>query len=1063
MKKTFKKTIAAAMALLIVAGAAPFEPGTFSFIPKPSVTAEAANGVEFNETTGVLTLSGSFSSSEVQKYAKNENVKTVIADSSAVFPSYCFNLFQNFYCTSIDISQADTSKLIDMSGLFKGCKNATSIKISGCDLKKVKTFKSLFSGCSALETVDFTGCSTSSALTTVNSMFSGCSALTAVKSLNALTTTGVTDFNGMFSSCASLPSIDLSELNTENALSMDAMFSGCNSFASIDLRYINSSNVTSMQSMFSYCTGLTYLDLTGLNTAKVTNMSSMFSGCDALTSIKFPSNFDTSKVENMSSMFYNCKALASVDLSMFNTSNVTRMDYMFENCYKLADIDLSNFDTSKVVTMSQMFNSCYALTDLDLSSFDTYNVTDMMHMFNSCSKLTSLKVPFDTHNVKNMAYMFQGCSSITSLDLSTFDTSNVTDMRYMFEYCKSLTNVTFGTRFDTRKVTNMSYMFYYCWKLKTLDLSRFDTKNVSKMDHMFAVCDNLRTVYASELWSNEAALGPNGNSTQMFGGCRFLTGGSGFAHDSKKIDCNYANFGEEGYFTKGTANFPIKVGGERVTTDNRENIYSNGPDHVYYDYDSNTLYIPCDVEVPVSDGNAELIYAEDSLNICFSSGDGQRTVTASGETGSKTLMNINCNYRTINITGHDAVIPEDNSTNLDAVGWDISITGKNNTVDINSFTSFSSGRLASLSGDDSGNKLSFTDMEADIAGDVYGFDGGLTFNGCAVAAPLNATVSGGSILKDGSPASDVRIRKDTACYGVLSTASVVFGGALGLNYKVKLSDTLKDSDAVYALMTVNGREKKICVKDLTPDSSGFYTFTCPVYSTEMRDDICFTLYYGDNKTELLTSKGKTADNGEFHYSVADYLTAVTQLEGTGYAKIRALASATLDYGAAAQIRFDHNAEGVALSKEVVDLIFSDIDKYTISTTAKDKRPSGVTASMSVEFGEDNTLFITYTLPSGKTTNDYKFYIDSKVVTPKSLGSNMYRLEVKNISPDNLAKNHIFNCKEKSTSKSFRAELNVLSYANAVAKSSMNANDIDLAKAMYLYYYAAADYTGKLPQ
>ncbi len=120
-------------------------------------------------------------------------------------------------------------------------------------------------------------------------------------------------------------------------------------------------SVTKVKFMFQNQKKLTSLDLSQLNINNATDMDYMFGGCSSLTSITFGSNFNTSNVTNMSTMFNGCSSLTELDVNNFDTSKVTDMSYMFDGCSSLTTLNVSNFDTSNVTKMYSMFNGCSSL------------------------------------------------------------------------------------------------------------------------------------------------------------------------------------------------------------------------------------------------------------------------------------------------------------------------------------------------------------------------------------------------------------------------------------------------------------------------------------------------------------------------------------------------------------------------------------------------------------------------------------------------------------------------------------------------------------------------------
>ena len=290
----------------------------------------------------------------------------------------------------LDISNFDTSKVTQMSGMFSGMSSLTSLDLSNFNTSKVWDMDGMFSGMSSLTSLDLSNFDTSR-VAYMRWMFSGMSSLTSFKFSHF----GhfYVKMDGMFSGMSSLTSLDLSNFDTSAATSMRVMFSDMSSLTSLDLSSFNTSNVTDMEGMFYNVSSLTSLDLSNLDTSKVEDMVGMFRGMSSLTSLKLP-NFNTSKVKDMRMMFYNVRSLTSLDLSSFDTSNVEDMYAMFANMFSLTSLDLSNFDTSNVKTMEYMFyleNENASRDQLGTiymkNDFDTTKLQDYSNMFTNRKKL----------------------------------------------------------------------------------------------------------------------------------------------------------------------------------------------------------------------------------------------------------------------------------------------------------------------------------------------------------------------------------------------------------------------------------------------------------------------------------------------------------------------------------------------------------------------------------------------------------------------------------------------------------------------------------------------------
>ena len=353
-----KKVLAVVMSLCMTTGVISYGAPFIS----QAITAQADviedSCYSFDEATGVLTLKGKVDGDTLRglNYNFRIKVKSIVAEEGTVFPEDSHSLCWAFYyCTSIDLSNADTSNVKNMSQMFSGCNYVTNIDLSGFD------------------------------------------------------TSNVTDMSYMFASCYALPKVNLSSFNTSKVKSMGCMFYSCYNLESIDLSSFDTNNVTIMGSMFNECYSLTSLDLSSFDTSNVTYMNNMFAYCSILTSLDL-SGFDTSNVINMSLMFYECKSLTSLNLSNFNTSNADDMHMMFYGCSALTELDVSSFDTKKSWRIESIFENCSSLTSIDISGFDTSKILYPYNaqLFMGCSKLKTISLGENFNNIKSDAKLTNG-------------------------------------------------------------------------------------------------------------------------------------------------------------------------------------------------------------------------------------------------------------------------------------------------------------------------------------------------------------------------------------------------------------------------------------------------------------------------------------------------------------------------------------------------------------------------------------------------------------------------------------------------------------------------------
>ena len=145
----------------------------------------------------------------------------------------------------LNLSNFDTSNVIDMSFMFCECENLTSLDLSNFDTGNVTDMHAMFWECNSLTQLD----------------------------LSSFDTSQVTTMSGMFSYCESLTQLDLSSFNTSSVIRMSYMFAHCNELITI---YISdkwkTNRVRDDAYMFKECCSLPgfSLEKTGIKMAKPT-------------------------------------------------------------------------------------------------------------------------------------------------------------------------------------------------------------------------------------------------------------------------------------------------------------------------------------------------------------------------------------------------------------------------------------------------------------------------------------------------------------------------------------------------------------------------------------------------------------------------------------------------------------------------------------------------------------------------------------------------------------------------------------------------------------------------
>ena len=372
-------------------------------------------GLNNLDTSNVVTMESMFLDCKELTYLNLYNFNTSkVTNFNAMF-GFC-NKLENIYglenfdtrnitkmesifnsCNSLkylDLSNFDMSNVTSLDYLFKECFKLKQIKgLKKFNTSKVINMTGVFLNCKKLKFLDLSNFDTSN-VETMKEMFSSCTKLNEIKGFENLNTKNVKNMCSLFSNCISLEKIDLNNLNTSNCENLCELFNYCEKIKNFDfIKNLDTKNVTTMEAMFEGCKSAEIIDISNLDTSNVTNMQFLFNDCINLKEIKGLGKINTANVRNMNLMFQNCANITRLNLSNFDTSNVQDMCFMFNNCNNLKQIEgLNNFNTRNVTNMKAMFQLCPNLENLNLSNFDVRNVEDMEFMFYKCPKLKKLNL-----------------------------------------------------------------------------------------------------------------------------------------------------------------------------------------------------------------------------------------------------------------------------------------------------------------------------------------------------------------------------------------------------------------------------------------------------------------------------------------------------------------------------------------------------------------------------------------------------------------------------------------------------------------------------------------------
>ena len=405
-KNIFKSLLAAAMALIMIFGAAPLSGFVGIRLPMLSLKAEAAtteDGLFEYAVDRRWTGSEYEYGVRITRCDKNVSGKVVIPEAIEGYEvkwisSYAFSSCKNI--TEITIPDSVTE--IGNSA-FSGCTSLAEIVIPD-SVTEIGEFA--FSGCTALLKVVL-----SKNMTAIEAQtFSGCSSLESIIIPEGVTKIGTRskseDFmcdGAAFYGCTSLKEIIIPDSVTEIWW---RAFSGCTSLSKVKLP----KNLTSINSdVFSGCTSLAEITIPD----SVTSIgSSAFEGCASLAEIVIPDSVTSIG----GSAFSGCTSLAEIDIP----DSVTEIgSSAFSGCTSLSKVDLpKKLSTIEAYT----FSGCSSLESIvipdgvtAIGTWSEYENTYYGSSFSGCKSLKEIVIPDSVTSIGSSA--FSNCTSLESITI----------------------------------------------------------------------------------------------------------------------------------------------------------------------------------------------------------------------------------------------------------------------------------------------------------------------------------------------------------------------------------------------------------------------------------------------------------------------------------------------------------------------------------------------------------------------------------------------------------------------------------------------------------------------
>jgi hypothetical protein len=161
----------------------------------------------------------------------------------------------------------------------------------------------------------------------------------------------------------------------------------------------------------------------------------------------------------------------------------------------------------------------------------------------------------------------------------------------------------------------------------------------------------------------------------------------------------------------------------------------------------------------------------------------------------------------------------------------------------------------------------------------------------------------------------------------------------------------------------------------------------------------------------------------------------------------------LNYGAAAQVLFNHNTENLANAGfSEADKVLADVDASGYAASVSGSEEGIALASASLMLETETSIRIYFKLTGSKTIDAFTFFVDGKEVKPVQKGSEYY-VEIPDIAAQHLDITHTV------IVGGITVNYSGLSYVNMVMNNQSVAGEnlVNTAKALFVYNKLAEAY------
>ena len=973
--------------------------------------------------------------------------------------------------TSLDLGNFDTFNVTSMYYMFADCSSLTSLDLSNFDISKVQYMDSLFSGCVNLTSLDLSSFDTSKVQST-SKMFDSCNSLAMLKTprkntIDVLLPITMFDITGVqFTSLPKLSkSITLTRSNPLQPGKIETLFPTDNDrtvdrFTSFGIVWDKSIQYTGIGSAYLYKYDTDQLVQTiPLRYGDAENSSILSYGSNLDSHNLLLLNFDSTLLEHNTHYYILIDAGAlefceldesisdyvSLGITMEGINgkddwDFTTNNYQYMNFSNPTDrIPLSICSVLfRPITAKRFYDkekgthgTCYGMVYTAGAYARSYFLLSELCAGRDLSELdkdaSTEGVPYTLLEYIQLAYMYQytsakqdeyyghkdkydkvynaivsGLNGGTPVQISVSDANDNGHVLLPLSIIKNDDSLVEILVYDCNKPSPLNDIFLSSY-ISTLKLYRSgdtfigfsygDYTSIS-YEEIDTTLDSVASMAEPEIWSEQKTL--------VVSGLKILDDGFRkiFSADDEQ---EQANDGKYYYWTDDASlELPASENGTDISmTDGYKEVHvvSSAGTSVSIDLDSQSATV-------TSDKNEK-----GPLLVSLSTADGEsdiKNITLSG----------NANTQITVMPGSNGIV----LTSMDSNFNDMSVTVDGNDVELNTadFTSLTNSVTVKV---DEDNTIIVTE-DTDEDGE-------------------NETTL---------------VQKEAGDAAIVYAASLTLEGQIGVNIKLILPESVTSDPDAYVVMGYSG-EKEVSITTPVSEAamdSGRYVFTCPVAVKEINDPVSICVYHGDgSQVELV--KGEISripvEENCFRYAVSDYIAS----KKTKTTAIGELVRTMSDFGAAARLYFDYEADGSVIEADLSGITADDLLEYKMELTSQAAEGIKIYgASLMLE--SETGINIKFAGTSDTfDINDYTFTVDGAEVTPTAAADGRYQISIGNIAAKDLDRLYTVTVTD-SAGNSQSIRYGALSYVYSKLNSSSSGESIrNLSKCLYLYNQAANSY------